>query len=223
MFDEATRTDAAVRVKICGICNVHDALAAADFGADAIGLNGYPRSKRFLDIERAGDWIASLPASLRKVAVLVDPTLEHALAIARLPFIDSLQLHGAEPPDFCRALAEEGVSFAKAVPVTGASSLQQLPSFATSWIVLDSAKAGVFGGTGTSFPWTIARDFVQMHAEMKVVVAGGLAPDNVAEAVRVVRPSGVDVTTGVEFSPGRKDHGRLRAFIEAARGAAASV
>jgi phosphoribosylanthranilate isomerase len=223
MFHDVPRGPGAVRIKICGICNLEDAQAAIDLGADAIGLNGYSGSKRYLDISAAGDWLASLPSQIRKVAVLVNPTLEHALRIAALPFIDSLQLHGSEAPEFCRELAGQGVPFAKALPVVDAYSLADVQSFHTNWIVLDSAKAGVFGGSGTRFDWQLARDLTESQTHLNVVLAGGLMPDNVAEAIRVVRPFGVDVTTGVESSPGRKDHARLRAFIDAAREASTSV
>jgi phosphoribosylanthranilate isomerase len=223
MFDDFAQRVGAVRVKICGICHAEDAQAAVEFGADAIGLNGYAGSKRYLEIEAAGGWLAQLPPHVRRIAVLVDPTFAHALAVARLPFIDGLQLHGSESAEFCGRLAHEGVRFAKAVPVSGADSLARLPSFQTSWIVLDSAKAGAFGGTGLTFPWPIARSFIESHAELKVVLAGGLTPENVAEAIRAVRPFCVDVTTGVEASPGRKDHARVRSFIEAAHRAAASA
>lgn len=223
MFADAAQRAGSVRIKICGVCNARDAGAAVEFGADAIGLNGYGGSKRYVDIEAAGEWIARVPAGIRKLAVLVNPTREHALAIARLPFIDGLQLHGSESPDFCRQLESEGVAFAKAVPVSDEASLERLPAFHTAWVVVDSGKPGVFGGSGTTFPWSIARRFIDRHPDLKVVLAGGLTPENVAEAIRAVRPLGVDVTTGVESAPGRKDHTRLRAFIEAARNAAAST
>jgi len=223
MFAESARRAGRISIKICGICHAEDAHAAQEFGADAIGLNGYSGSKRYLNIERAADWIGSLPASLRKVAVLVNPSFGEALTIGRLPFIDTLQLHGSESPAFCRSLADAGVRFSKAVPVAGVDSLRALPSFHTKWLVLDSAKAGAFGGSGTQFEWPLARDFAAAHPTLNVVLAGGLTPENVASAIEVVRPLGVDVTTGVESSPGRKDHARLRAFIEAARAAAASI
>jgi phosphoribosylanthranilate isomerase len=223
MFDDAVQSAGGVRVKICGICNVEDARAAAELGADALGLNGCKRSKRYIDIQEAGEWLSSLPRGLRKIAVLVDPDFEEAIAVARLPFIDSLQLHGSESPDFCRRIAAEGVRFAKAVPISDATSLAAVPSFHTRWIVMDSAKAGVFGGSGTAFPWPLGRKFIEMNPGARVILAGGLTPENVAGAITTVRPFGVDVTTGVESVPGRKDHARLRAFIESARRASAAL
>ncbi len=215
MFDEADQ--GAIRIKICGICNAEDARAAVALGADAIGLNAFRGSKRFIDIAASASWIETLPEGVRKIAILVDPTFEDALAISRLPFITGLQLHGSESPEFCRRLADRGVAFGKALPVRDESSLQALPDYSTRWLVLDSASAGAFGGSGKVFPWEIARRFIESAPDLKVLLAGGLTPENVAFAIKAVRPFGVDVTSGVEASPGRKDHARLRAFIEAAR------
>src|SRR5947209_891024 len=159
MFDLSADAPARVRVKICGICNADDARAAVEFGADAIGLNTFRGSKRYLDLARAGQWISALPQTLRKIAITVDPTFEDAIAIARFPFITGLQLHGNETPEFCARLAHEGVRFAKAIPVRGETSLTDLPDYSTRWIVLDSAGDASFGGTGKTFPWDFARRF----------------------------------------------------------------
>ena len=219
MFAENTANLAPVRVKICGITNASDAQAAIAAGADALGFNCYPQSKRFINLEHAHDWIANLAAPAKRIAVLVNVSRAEALAIARLPFIDGLQLHGQETPAFCSSLAESGVPFAKALPVSEAGLIDDASSFATQTIVLDSAVANLFGGSGKTFPWSVARRFVETHGGLRVILAGGLTPDNVALAVAEVRPFAVDVTTGVESSPGRKDHGRLREFIAAARSA----
>ena len=206
-----------IQIKICGITNATDALTAIDCGADALGFNLYPQSKRYIDLQAARDWIQELPDNICKVAVLVDPTAEEAVRVGESTFIDALQLHGQESPEFCRALAERRIRFAKALPVTSAESLVDLPSFYTDTLVLDSAARGKFGGTGETFPWDWARPFVETHALFRVILGGGLAPENVAQALREVRPFGVDVTSGVESSPGRKDPHRLRAFAEAVR------
>ena len=204
-----------VQVKICGITNPADAFAAIDCGADAIGLNFYSRSKRYIDIERARDWIDKLPPGICKVAVLVDPTFEDAIRVGELGFIDALQLHGEESPEFCRHLAEKGVRFAKALPVANENSLLNVPSYHTRTLVLDTATRAKFGGTGRTFPWRWARHFVENHPGFNIVLAGGLTPENVAQAIAEAQPSGVDVTGGVESFAGCKDHLRLRAFVEA--------
>jgi phosphoribosylanthranilate isomerase len=218
MFDGNDDEIVRPRVKICGVTTPEDAVAAIEFGADALGFNFFPGSKRYIPIGESRDWIGALPGRIGKVAVLVDPDWDDAISAAALPGITALQLHGRETPDFCRRLAEEGIPFVKALPVTNASSVAELPAFCTRTIVLDSAGAGQFGGSGKVFSWGIARDFVKANPKLHVNLAGGLTPENVAEAVGLVRPFGVDVTSGVESSAGIKDHGRLRAFIAAARG-----
>jgi phosphoribosylanthranilate isomerase len=206
-----------LRVKICGLTTPQDAAAAIEFGADALGFNFYPGSKRYVRMEIAGEWIAALPDSVEKVAILVNPSWDEAKTAAAMPGITALQLHGTETPEFCRRLMEERIRFGKALPVAGADSLAKVPDFFTTAVLLDSGGAGDFGGSGRIFPWEIARDFVRSNRHLRVILAGGLTPENVAEAVAMVRPFGVDVTSGVESSPGRKDHGRIRDFIAAAR------
>jgi phosphoribosylanthranilate isomerase len=206
-----------LRIKICGLTTPQDAAAAIEFGADALGFNFFPGSKRYVGGETA--WIGDLPGNVEKVAILVNPSWEEAKAIAGVTGIAALQLHGAESPDFCRRLMAEGIRFEKALPVRGPDSLADVPDFMTRTLLLDSGNAGEFGGSGRTFPWEIARAFVEANRQLRVILAGGLTPENVAEAVAAVRPFGVDVTTGVEARPGRKDYGRLRAFILAARAA----
>ena len=206
-----------VRVKVCGITNLDDARASIAAGADALGFNCYLKSKRYLDLANAGEWIARLPDNVGMVAVVVNPTFAEARTIAGLPFISALQLHGSETPDFCRRLASEGIPFSKALPATDHSSLRDAASYSTRTIVLDSAADGAFGGTGVTFDWRIAAQFVDAHPDFRIILAGGLTPANVREAVTIGRPYAVDVTSGVEASPGRKDHALLWSFIDAAR------
>ena len=207
-----------MRIKICGLTTPQDAAAAIQAGADALGFNFFPGSKRYVQPETAAAWIEELPANVEKVAILVNPIWPEATKIAAMSGITALQLHGAETPDFCRRLRESGVCFAKAVPVTDAASVADLPDFHTPTLLLDSAARGQFGGSGKTFPWSVARDCVRSRPDFQVILAGGLTPENVADAVAIVRPFGVDVTSGVESFPGRKDHGRMRDFIAAARG-----
>ena len=220
MFGSKSRSGNRICVKICGITNEPDAHAAVEAGADALGFNLAPRSKRYIDIEAAARWIDKLPKEICKVAVMANPSLEDALRISHLPFIDALQLHGSELPEFCRQLAEAGIRFAKALPVADSESLFDVPEFYTDTVILDSASGGQFGGTGKPFPRGLARRFIKEHPSLNAILAGGLTAENVAEAIHEVRPHGVDVTTGVEISPGRKDHRQIKAFIQAARGAA---
>lgn len=221
MFPEDEPSQARLRVKICGITNAADAAAAVAAGADAIGLNCYPGSRRYMELATAGEWLELIPPEVLRVAVVVNPTWEEAISIARLPYVDALQLHGSEPQAFCRRLAGEGVRFAKALPVLDAPSLESAASYSTHTLVLDSPSSGSmgFGGSGHTFPWELAQHFTSAHPDLRVILAGGLTPENVGRAVRQVRPFCVDVTSGVEMAAGRKDHARIRAFIEAARAA----
>lgn len=206
-----------LRVKICGLTTPQDASAAIEFGADALGFNFFRGSKRYVGDNI--DWIGELPETVDKIAILVNPSWDEANRVAGIAGIDALQLHGTETPDFCRRLKEVGIRFEKAIPVTGPSSLLNVPDFSTGTVLLDSSAKGEFGGSGRSFPWQIGRRFVEDNPHLRVILAGGLTAENVGEAVATVGPFGVDVTTGVEASPGRKDHGLLRTFIRAARGA----
>ncbi|MEO5722590.1 MAG: phosphoribosylanthranilate isomerase [Chthoniobacterales bacterium] len=206
-----------MRIKVCGITNAADARAAIEAGADALGFNCHRGSKRWLDVVEASGWIATLPGSVGRIAVMVDPAWEEALAIARLPFIDALQLHGRESDRFCARLAGEGIRFSKALPAMEPEALARARSFSTDTIVLDSTSGADFGGTGRAFPWEIAARFVSDQPTLRLVLAGGLTPANVQQAIKTVRPFAVDVTGGVEMAPGRKDHALVARFIMAAR------
>src|SRR6476661_380848 len=148
-----------LRIKICGLTTPQDALAAIELGADALGFNFFAGSKRFVGNDVA--WIGDLPGGVEKVAVVVNPGWEEAVAIAGLSGVTALQLHGAETPEFCRRLREAGIRFEKALPVRGPESLVDVPDFSTDTVLLDSSVAGEFGGSGRTFPWDLARDFIE--------------------------------------------------------------
>lgn len=207
-----------LRVKICGITRAADAVAAAAAGADAVGFNLWPGSPRCIDLAAAAAWIAELPSFLLRVAVMVDPDPAEVVRVAALPFIDRLQFHGRESPAFCAACAGRGIPFIKAVRPRTPADLGALPTFSTRDLLLDAFVPGVPGGTGRTADWTLAAAAVATHPELRLVLAGGLNPDNVGAAVAAVRPYGVDVAGGVETGPGAKDAGKIRAFIAAARG-----
>ena len=159
MFGEDAHPPARVRVKICGITNPADAEAAIAAGADALGFNGYRKSKRYLDLVAAAPWIEALPANVRRVVVLVDPSWEEALATAEQPFVSALQLHGNESAEFCARLAGRGIRFGKALRALAPDLLLTAAQFSTQTIVLDSAAGDLFGGTGEIFPWSLAQEF----------------------------------------------------------------
>lgn len=204
------------RVKICGITRVEDALAAVEAGADALGFMFYPPSPRHLSLEAAQAIIALLPPFVARVGVFVDASAEAIRTTADACGLDTLQLHGAETPEFCRTLAPRPVL--KAFRIRGPECLEALPAYAGQAWLLDSYVAGTLGGTGRTFNWDLAATAVRQGG--RVVLAGGLTPDNVAAAVRAVRPWAVDVSSGVEASPGCKDPARMRDFLQAVASAA---
>lgn len=200
-----------VKVKICGITCVADALAAVDAGADALGLMFYAPSPRNVNLEVAAEVIRQLPPFVAKVGVFVNPAeAEVRRAIAECG-LDTLQFHGEETPEFCRQF---GLKTMKAFRVRDAESLRQTDAYANEAWLLDSYVAGQLGGTGARFNWELATEAARRHT---VLLAGGLTPENAAEAVRKVRPYGLDVSSGVESAPGRKDAAKVRAFIAAAK------
>jgi phosphoribosylanthranilate isomerase len=217
MFAKDATLPERVRVKICGITTLADALVAIHAGADALGFNLVGTSKRRINLRTEADWIWNLPVEVARVAVMADPSWDELSKVAALPFINAIQLHGHESPAFCRRVAENGITFAKALPVDASGGLGEVPDFFTDTVVLDCSSRRGFGGTGETFDWAIGRRFVQEHSNLRVIVAGGLTPSNVAEAVRIMRPFAVDVTTGVELAPGRKDPGQVRDFVAATR------
>ena len=199
-----------MRVKICGITNPEDARAAIEAGADALGFNGFPGSKRYIDLEAASQWIVVLPPFVSRVAVLVNPTLEEAEAVSALPGIDAIQLHGHETAEMCMQLAGRG--FIKSFPARQ-EFLADVESYKAGSILLDAYVPGEFGGTGRLADLEFARLFVKEHADIKVILSGGLTPENVAHAIKQVSPYGVDVASGVESEPRRKDFSLMKAFI----------
>ncbi|MCD6050964.1 MAG: trpF [Verrucomicrobia bacterium] len=203
-----------VRIKICGITSVADAQAAAETGADAIGLMLWGPSKRFVANAQAAEIVRSLPPFISKVGVFVDATAGEIFRAIEEIGLDTIQLHGAEVPEFCRQF--KAVKVMKAFRVKDASSLTTLTDYDTDAWLLDSYVAGQQGGTGAVFNWDLA---VQAKDSGKpIVLAGGLTPENIAEAVHEVWPYAVDVSSGVELAPGKKDVELMRRFIEAIHG-----
>ncbi|HYG67734.1 MAG TPA: phosphoribosylanthranilate isomerase [Anaeromyxobacteraceae bacterium] len=200
-------------MKICGVTRVEDALLAAQLGADAVGLNFWGRSKRYIAPEAAREIVAALPAHVAAFGVFVDPTRDEVERAVAASGIGVVQLHGDEPPDLVAALP---VPVVKAIRVADRSALDALRRFTPHAFLLDAPSAG-YGGSGERFDWAIA---AEAAAAARVFLAGGLTPDNVADAVRTVRPFGVDVASGVERAPGVKDEAKLSAFIRAAKAAA---
>ena len=196
------------RIKICGITNIDDALMSIDVGADALGFNFVPDTPRyFKDIKAAAKIIEQLPPFITTVGLFVNADSALIQAIADECHLDMLQLHGDESPQFCQRFNRRVV---KAVRVKDESSFSLMSDYRVSGYLLDTYVKGKMGGTGVAFDWRFA---VKAKQYGQIILAGGLNPNNVGAAVQQVRPYGVDVSSGVEASPGRKDPVKVRAFI----------
>lgn len=227
-----------VYVKVCGITRLKDAMIAVEYGASALGFVFYDASPRHVDFATAARIVSALPRHIAAVGVFVNPSVEQLKEAVERIGLDAVQLHGDEPPEFLLQIdliAPRGsrptgflprvaagqpsrVATIKAVRVRDEQSLTLLSKYTSDLWLLDAYVAGVRGGTGKKFDWTLASTAVRMGPP--VVIAGGLRPENVASAIRAVNPHAVDVSSGVECSPGVKDARLLRAFIDAVRSAA---
>lgn len=205
----------AVIVKICGMTNPADALAAAEAGADAVGFIFCESSPRRVTIETAAAISRQLPALVVKVGVFVNAPEAVVVRATTECSLNLLQFHGDETPEYC---GQFGLMSMKAFRIRDAASLAELPKYPTDAWLLDAYSADKPGGTGEKFNWDLAVEARRLGRP--IFLAGGLTPENVADAVRRVRPYGVDVSTGVEAAPGKKDLAKMKAFIQAAKGAA---
>ncbi len=199
------------RVKICGITNLEDALFAADSGADALGFVFWERSPRYITPGAAALIIEKLPPFITTVGVFVDEEAGRVGDIIKTAGLTLAQLHGSESPEYCRAMA---CRFIKALRVKDAASLCGLSEYGAEAVLLDTFVKGQPGGTGASFDWSLLSG---MDYSGDVILAGGLTPDNVEDALGCYSPYAVDVSSGVEAEPGKKDPAKVRAFIEKVR------
>jgi len=205
-------------VKICGITNPVDALAAIACGADALGFNLFPGSKRHIVLDEHATWLRALPPFVTRVAVLVNAPLDEARRIAAHPAIDIVQLHGDEDAAYGEALARDGRPFIKALRVRGHETLAAAAACGTPHVLLDAHVPGEFGGTGALADLDLAAELVRAQPRLHVILAGGLHAGNVADAIARVQPFAVDVASGVEAEPRRKDAEKMQAFCGAVRG-----
>ena len=200
-----------IKIKICGITNLDDALAAANLGADALGFNFSKKSPRYIEPAKAADIISQLPPIITSIGVFVNEREDKIREIQGLTCIQTIQLHGDESPEFCQQFGERVI---KAFQIKDKESIKHMGHYHVGAFLLDSYNEGQRGGTGTTFDWHLA---VVAKTFGRVILAGGLTPENAAEAVKLVQPYGVDVASGVEREPGVKDHAKLKKFITEVR------
>jgi phosphoribosylanthranilate isomerase len=201
-----------VKVKVCGTTRLKDALLAVECGADAIGFIFYKKSPRCVSVKTAKEICSKLPPFVLRVGVFVNETADRINRIADRCGLDAVQLHGDESPAFCKKIR---VRLIKAVRVKDSGSLRGLSRYPVDGFLLDTYKEDQWGGTGKVFDWELA---ARAKKYGPVILAGGLNPRNVKAAIQKVKPYGVDVSSGVEQSPGKKDPKKVKAFLKAVRG-----
>jgi phosphoribosylanthranilate isomerase len=203
------------KVKICGVTNVADAELAVSNGAWAVGMVFHPESPRACDPEAAVEIGAALKRRSEVVGVFVNAHLDEVVELAEGASLTMLQLHGEEGPSYCQEAARRsGLKVIKAARVRDAASVRGLLAYRTDFHMLDTYVPGRYGGTGERFDWSLATEH---RTDIPLILSGGLRPDNVAEAISVARPFAVDVASGVEASPGRKDPEKLSLLFESVR------
>ncbi|HET8722247.1 MAG TPA: phosphoribosylanthranilate isomerase [Nitrospira sp.] len=204
-----------IKVKICGITNIEDARAAIDAGADALGFVFYEKSPRYVAPATAAAIIAELPPLVTSVGVFVNHALATVRSIMESSGLAVAQLHGDENASYCRELSKPSI---KAIRLKDRGSLLALAEYqgraGVRGFLLDAFSEDAYGGTGQTIDWALAADVAKTA---RILLAGGLTPDNVGEAIRTVRPYGVDVSSGVESAPGKKDSAKITAFVRAVR------
>ncbi len=205
-----------VKVKICGVTNADDALRAVEYGADALGFNFYPPSPRYIPPDDAAQVLREVPAGICTAGLFVNESRQHVKSVLRAcrsrggAGLTAVQFHGDEDRSYC---ARWPLKVIKAFRVRDAETIRAVGEYPVDYYLLDSWSPG-FGGSGSTFTW----DWLNVAMARPVILAGGLDVDNVGAAVSELKPFGVDVCTGVEAAPGRKDHRRLKDFIAAAKG-----
>jgi phosphoribosylanthranilate isomerase len=201
-------------LKICGVTTRDDAERLVSLGVHALGVNFWPKSKRHVDPASAA-WLRDLTGRILRVGVFVNQAAELPLQLVAEGLLDVVQLHGDETPDDAAAFREAGVPFIKAIGVAGRGELERAADFGARAVLLDAHAPGVYGGTGETFDWNAAIAFKQSHPEIPVMLAGGITPENAADAIAAVHPAALDVASGAEVSPGVKDFAKVAALLRA--------
>lgn len=198
-----------VKIKICGITNLEDAQAAVDMGADILGFNFYPPSPRYLTVDKALEILDEIPTFVDTAGVFVNPTIDQIKEITSQGFLNWIQLHGDETPSFCDSLSDYHVKIMKAIRIKSAEDMQMMYEYSTDAILLDAFNTKLYGGTGHSFDWNFIGD---MYSK-RIFLAGGITPENAALAVETGL-YGIDVCSGIESSPGIKDHEKMKQLFD---------
>ncbi len=203
-----------IRVKICGITNIGDAYWAAEFGADALGFIFYPKSPRYIAPEKVRGIIQKIPGSMGRVGVFVNQEIQAVKEIMSFCGLRLIQLHGDESPQYCARFPRSALI--KTVSVCTEEEVRKLENYPVRTILVDARKPGCYGGTGKNSDWTLA---MKVKGKHPLILAGGLNKENIKRAIETVKPCAVDINSGVETSPGKKDPHKIREIMEIIRAA----
>jgi len=203
-------------LKVCGVTTAADADALVRLGVTALGANFWPKSKRFLEPAQA-DFLKPLKGEILRVGVFVNAGTEHPRELFEAGLIDVVQLHGDEPDTEILELQSHGIPVIRALGIATPADLEEAAECPADAILLDAHAPGVYGGTGETIDWNAAASFIAIHPEMPVILAGGITPENAAEATKTVRPAALDTASGSESSPGIKDYEKVAALLAATR------
>lgn len=201
-----------IGVKVCGITNIGDAYVAAESGADALGFIFYPKSQRYVAPAKAKEMIQKLPPEIIRVGVFVNHEIQEVKAIVQFCGLNLIQLHGDESPEYCAQFPMS--SLVKAVSCQTEEEIQELKNYPVAAILMDAREAGHYGGTGKKSDWRLAIKIKETHP---LILAGGLNRENIREAIERVKPQAVDINSGVEISPGKKDPNKIREIMKIVR------
>ncbi|MEE2808395.1 MAG: phosphoribosylanthranilate isomerase [Verrucomicrobiota bacterium] len=208
-------TGSKVGVKICGIRSIDDAILSVQLGADSLGFNFWSKSKRYVTRDQVKEWSDSLDENIERVGVFVNADPDEVISLLEDNVIHVAQFHGDETIAYCENIAKNH-KVIRAVGVEDAASLNEVNFSKVGSVLLDAYCPENYGGTGRSFEWDLGAAFVQQNPDARIILAGGLNPNNVSEAIKLVRPSAVDVASGVESDDGFKDPELIKQFINAA-------
>ncbi len=200
-------------LKICGVTRADDAARLIELGVHALGINFWRQSKRYLAPDQAEPILRACDGKIHRVGVFVNEHPDLPKHLLESGLIDIAQFHGDETPEYCSTFAEAGNPFIKAVGVKNRESLENITDYRADAILLDTPAPGVYGGTGETFDWSHAKAFIDSHPDIPVLLAGGITPENAADAISQVQPAALDVASGAELSPGIKDFQKVRALL----------
>lgn len=201
-------------LKICGVTRLDDAKALIQLDVHAIGVNFWPNSKRYLNAKSAKNMLESIAGKIVRVGVFVNAEPELPMQMLESKLIDIAQFHGDESVEYCSTFANKGLAFIKALGVSDLTSLDIAEKYGAIAILLDTPAPGVYGGTGETFDWAHARNFVGKHPKLPMLLAGGITPDNAEDAILTVRPAALDIASGAEISPGIKDLDKVQKLMD---------